>query len=124
MTPNAPSANAGSANAGSANSANANATGTGSAAHPQVPMAVIVLDSVPPGAEVFGPDKASYGKTPARLSLPISDMPLEFELRLAGYRKKTKQLVVSGKLEHSTVVRLRMFGQPNFTRSRTAQPSS
>jgi hypothetical protein len=59
-------------------------------------MAVIVIDSTPAGAEVFGPDKTSLGKTPARISLPISDMPVELELHLAGYRKKTKQLVVSG----------------------------
>jgi hypothetical protein len=55
-----------------------------------------VIDSTPAGAEVVGTDKTSYGKTPARLTLPISDMPVELELRLAGYRKKTKQLVVSG----------------------------
>jgi eukaryotic-like serine/threonine-protein kinase len=81
--------------------------GSGSA-KAAVPMAVIVIDSVPPGAEVIGPDKTDYGKTPARLSLPISDMPLEFELRLAGYRKKTKQLVVTG----NTVVQVTLDKAP------------
>jgi hypothetical protein len=59
-------------------------------------MAVIVIDSTPQGAEVFGPDDASLGKTPARISLPISDMPVELVVRLAGYHKKTKQIVVTG----------------------------
>jgi serine/threonine-protein kinase len=59
-------------------------------------MAVIVIDSSPQGAEVFGSDNKSVGKTPATLSLPISDLPLELELRLAGYKKKTKQIVVTG----------------------------
>jgi serine/threonine-protein kinase len=76
-----------------------------------VPMAVIVIDSVPPGAEVIGADKVSYGKTPAHLSLPISDMPLEFELRLSGYRKKVKQLVVSG----NTVVQVTLDRAPTQT---------
>jgi hypothetical protein len=57
--------------------------------------AVVVFDSTPQGAEVYGPDKKLLGKTPVNVNLPISDMPLEFELRLTGYRKKTKQLVVS-----------------------------
>jgi hypothetical protein len=53
-----------------------------------------MIDSTPPGAEVFGPDKKSLGKTPLKLDLPISDLPLTFELRLAGYRKKSKDLIV------------------------------
>jgi hypothetical protein len=59
-------------------------------------MATIVVDSTPQGAEVFGPDKTSLGKTPVRITLPISTTPLDFELKLAGYRRKTKQVVVSG----------------------------
>lgn len=59
-------------------------------------MAVVLIDSTPPGAEVFGPDNKSVGKTPVKLQLPISDLPHEYELRLAGYRKKTKQIVVTG----------------------------
>jgi hypothetical protein len=59
-------------------------------------MAVIVIDSTPQGAEVIDADKKSYGKTPATLNLPISDMPIDFELKLAGYKKKSKQVIVSG----------------------------
>ncbi|NVB79658.1 MAG: PEGA domain-containing protein, partial [Kofleriaceae bacterium] len=69
------------------------ATNTGAVA---TKTAVIVLDSTPPGAEVVDADKKSYGKTPAQLTLPISDLPLTFELKLAGYRKKTKEIVVTG----------------------------
>jgi serine/threonine-protein kinase len=66
------------------------------AAAPAVPTALVVIDSTPQGAEVFGPDKESLGKTPAHVTLPISDLPLTFELRLAGYKKKTKQIIVTG----------------------------
>jgi len=60
-------------------------------------MAVIVIDSTPQGAEVIGAGK-NYGTTPATLSLPISDLPLDFELKLNGYKKKSKQIVVSGNI--------------------------
>ena len=59
-------------------------------------MAIVMIDSTPPGAEVFGRDGKSVGKTPVKLELPISDLPLEYELRLAGYKKKTKQIIVNG----------------------------
>ncbi|HSD90483.1 MAG TPA: protein kinase [Kofleriaceae bacterium] len=72
----------------------------GSAATPtNVPAgktAVIVIDSTPQGAEVFGPDKKSIGKTPVQVTLPVSDLPLNFDLKLAGYKKKTRQIIVSG----------------------------
>lgn len=45
---------------------------------------------------MFGPDGKSVGKTPARVTLPISDLPQQFELRLSGYKKKQKQIVVTG----------------------------
>jgi hypothetical protein len=61
-----------------------------------IPTAIIVIDSTPQGADVIGPDKQALGKTPARVTLPISDLPLTFELRLAGYKKKTKQIIVTG----------------------------
>jgi serine/threonine-protein kinase len=105
VPPSKPGSGSAAASPGSATPAAGSAASAGSAVRPvpvpagsgaAVPMAVIVLDSVPSGAEVIGPDKTAYGKTPAKLSLPISDMPLEFELRLAGYRKKIKQLVVTG----------------------------
>ncbi len=72
-------------------------------------LAAIVIDSSPQGAEVFNADKKSLGKTPVTLSLPISDMPLEFELRLSGYKKKTKQLVVSG----NTVINVMLDRAPS-----------
>jgi hypothetical protein len=59
-------------------------------------MAIVVIDSAPQGAEVIGPDKKPLGKTPAKLSLPVSQAPQTFELRLAGYRKQTRDIVVTG----------------------------
>jgi hypothetical protein len=61
-----------------------------------IPSAIIVIDSTPQGADVLGPDKQPLGKTPTHVTLPISDLPLTFELRLAGYKKKTKQIIVTG----------------------------
>jgi hypothetical protein len=61
-----------------------------------IPTAIIVIDSTPQGADVIGPDKQALGKTPAQVTLPVSDLPLTFELRLAGYKKKTKQIIVTG----------------------------
>ncbi|HEX4454897.1 MAG TPA: serine/threonine-protein kinase [Kofleriaceae bacterium] len=60
------------------------------------PTALIEIDSSPPGAEIFGPDAQSLGKTPAKLALPIATTALTYELRLAGYRKATKQFIVTG----------------------------
>ncbi|HEY1548292.1 MAG TPA: serine/threonine-protein kinase [Kofleriaceae bacterium] len=60
------------------------------------PTASIEIDSTPPGAEIFGPDAHSLGKTPAKLQLPIATTALIYELRLPGYRKATKQFVVTG----------------------------
>jgi serine/threonine protein kinase len=60
------------------------------------PTALIEIDSTPPGAEIFGPDAKSLGKTPAKLQLPIATTALTYELRLAGYRKATKQFIVTG----------------------------
>jgi serine/threonine protein kinase len=77
-------------------------------------LAVVVLDSTPQGADVFGADKTFHGKTPATISLPISDMPQEFELRLAGYKKKTKQVVVSG----NTVINVMLDRVPSSGGSR------
>ena len=57
---------------------------------------IVLIDSTPQGAEVFDHDGKSVGKTPVKLELPISDLPLEYELRLAGYKKKSKQIIVSG----------------------------
>ncbi|MEO8551592.1 MAG: protein kinase, partial [Kofleriaceae bacterium] len=78
------------------------ATATGSASititsHP-IAMATVDIDSIPAGAEIFGPDNTLLGKTPAKLSLPVGTTPISIELRLPGYHKKAKQLVVSGNL--------------------------
>ena len=59
-------------------------------------MAVVVIDSAPQGADLFGPGNVALGKTPAKLSLPVTAKALTYELRLAGYRKKTKEFVVTG----------------------------
>ena len=67
--------------------------GTGSAGEP---IAHLSIDSVPPGAVVAGPDGEVLGKTPLKLDWPISDLPVTFELRLAGYKKKQKQTVING----------------------------
>ena len=73
------------------------AAAAGSAAPPPAPaMATLVIDSTPQGADLIGPDGTSLGTTPAKLSLPISDLPQQFELRLAGYKKETRQVVVTG----------------------------
>jgi hypothetical protein len=63
---------------------------------PTEKLAVVVIDSMPQGADVFDTDGKPAGKTPAKLSLPITSKQLTYELRMAGYRKKSKQFVVSG----------------------------
>jgi tRNA A-37 threonylcarbamoyl transferase component Bud32 len=78
------------------------ATGAGSggrttgSGQPRAPRtAHLSIDSVPPGAVVSGPEGEALGKTPIKLDWPISDLPVTFELRLAGYKKKQKQTVVN-----------------------------
>jgi hypothetical protein len=69
------------------------------------------IDSVPSGAAVTGPDGKALGKTPLKIDWPISDLPVTFELRLAGYKRKLKQTVVNGntalriELERASTVR-------------------
>ncbi|HET9992210.1 MAG TPA: serine/threonine-protein kinase [Kofleriaceae bacterium] len=63
-----------------------------------VAMATVEIDTAPSGADVVGPDNQVLGKTPAKLTLPITTTPLTVVLRLAGYQKKSKQLVVTGNL--------------------------
>ena len=63
---------------------------------PAPALASVEIDSTPAGAEIFGPDEHSLGKTPAKLQLPITTDAVTYELRLAGYHKKTKQFVVTG----------------------------
>ena len=75
--------------------------GSGSAAKgsaASVHMASVEIDSEPSGADLYGPDKKLVGKTPQKLTLEVSDLPMTFELKLAGYKPKTKQLLVSGNM--------------------------
>jgi len=58
--------------------------------------ASVEIDSVPSGAEIFGPDQKSLGVAPVKLVMPISKTPIPIELRLAGFKPKPKQLLVSG----------------------------
>ncbi len=60
--------------------------------------AAVEIDSIPSGAEVFGPDQRSLGIAPVKLSMPISATPVTIELRLAGFVPRAKQLVVSGNM--------------------------
>jgi serine/threonine-protein kinase len=75
----------------------------------------LTIESVPTGAAVKGPDGAALGRTPLVLDWPISDAPVRFELRLAGYKSRLKQTVINGttrlviELEH-VVVRRRGTG--------------
>ena len=78
---------------------------------PTPTMAVVMVDSVPPGAEIFGPDNKLLGRTPVKLSLPISRQSVSYELRLAGYRKKTTQLVVT----ENTVIEVPLEKLPVIT---------
>jgi hypothetical protein len=61
-----------------------------------VVTAHLSIDSVPRGAAVLGPQGEALGKTPLKVEWPISDLPVTFELRLAGYRRKQQQTVVNG----------------------------
>jgi hypothetical protein len=51
---------------------------------------------------------ALLGKTPLKLERPIAAAPITFELRLPGYRRRTKELVVTG----NTTVRIELEPLP------------
>jgi serine/threonine-protein kinase len=102
---------AGSSEGSSATGANA---GPGRASRLPPPKSItahLSIDSRPPGASVADADGASLGKTPLKIEWPISDLPVTFELRLGGYKKKLKQTVVNGntalhiELERAVVIR-------------------
>jgi hypothetical protein len=63
---------------------------------PPAHTAHLTIESVPPGAQVKVPGDRALGKAPVALDWPTSDAPVTFELRLAGYRTKQKQTVISG----------------------------
>ena len=58
--------------------------------------ATLAIDSEPQGATVVGPDGKELGVTPLHISWPIGTAAVAFELRLAGYKNKTKDIVVGG----------------------------
>jgi hypothetical protein len=108
--------NAGSGSAGATGGSGAAHpdAGSGSAARPPPPKPItarLSIDSVPPGAAVTDSDGASLGKTPIKIEWPISDLPVTFELRLGGYKRKQQQIVVNGntalrvELERAVVIR-------------------
>jgi hypothetical protein len=70
--------------------------------------ATVVIDSTPEGAEVFSADRKPLGKTPARLTLPVSDTAQQFELKLPGYKRKIHSLVVNG----NTIVNVELEKAP------------
>ncbi len=69
----------------------------------------IVLDSSPPGAEVFIDGASSGHSTPCKLQL--ADKPRSIEFRLEGYKSETRDLVIG---ERSEVV-FYMDGFTNIT---------
>ena len=56
----------------------------------------LTIDSAPTGASVYGPDGKLLGKTRLEIEWPVADELVAFELRLPGYRKKPKSIVVKG----------------------------
>ena len=98
-------------------SGSAGSTGSGSAGSAARPPPVkgitahLSIDSIPPGATVTSADGESLGKTPLKVEWPVSDLPVTFELRLGGYKKKQQQTVVNGntalhiELERVAVIR-------------------
>ncbi|MEP6861856.1 MAG: protein kinase, partial [Deltaproteobacteria bacterium] len=63
-----------------------------------VVMATVEIDTAPSGAEIVGPDNEILGKTPAKLTLPLTTKPMTVTLKLAGYHPKSKQILVTGNL--------------------------
>jgi hypothetical protein len=121
------SAGAGSASTGSAGSGSAVAGGSGSgsagsgggggggsagsgsgSAAPAPALAKLTIESVPRGAAVYALDGKLLGKTPLKLNRPVSSEPMAFELRLPGYRRRTKEIIVGG----DTTVRIELEPLP------------
>ncbi|MEO8706562.1 MAG: serine/threonine-protein kinase [Kofleriaceae bacterium] len=59
-------------------------------------LARLTIDSEPHGASVYGPDGALLGTTKLEIDWTIATAPVVFELRLPGYRRKPKSIVVGG----------------------------
>ena len=106
---------------GSGSAAAASGTGTGSAAPLPtasgsgsgsaaiaIAIAQLQLDSNPTGASVYGPDHKLLGTAPLEIPWPVSAQPVAFELRLAGYKKRTKDVTISG----NTAIRIELDKLP------------
>ena len=106
--------NAGSAGAGSASAGSAGSAGGTSRSPPVKGLtAHLSIDSIPPGATVMSADGESLGKTPLKVEWPVSDLPVTFELRLGGYKKKQQQTVVNGNTAlHIELERLAVIRHP------------
>jgi serine/threonine-protein kinase len=79
------------------------------------------IDTQPEGAALFGPDGASLGKTPIALEWPKSADPIQFELRMPGYQKKTLSLAITGNTAmHVDLVRAPSAPPPPHTPPHTA----
>jgi hypothetical protein len=87
---------AGPGTASGAGSAAAGSEGSQFRFPPPVRTAHLTIESVPPGAQVKGPRDRTLGKAPVAVEWPMSDVPVMFELRLAGYRTKQKPTVING----------------------------
>jgi len=83
---------------GSQNGSGSGSQGSGSSAPIAVKprLARLTIESKPANASVYGPDGKLLGETPLAIEWPISPEVIAFELRLAGYRKKPKPIVVGG----------------------------
>ncbi len=95
-------------------------SGTGGILATRRPIAHLLIDSVPAGAVVSGPDGEALGRTPLKVDWPISDLPVTFELRLAGYKKKQKQTVVNS----NTALHIELERTPVLRRSGNAGGSA
>ena len=80
----------------------------------------LTLDSLPPGASVFGPDGANLGKTPLKVDWPVSDKPVAFEVKLRGYRDKKTEITITA----NTTTRVDLDRIPQVTRPGTGSGSS
>jgi len=71
------------------------------AAEAAATLAKVTIESKPPGATVVDPDGKVLGKTPLKVSVPVSDHEVVYELRRSGYRTKAAPLIVKS---NTTVV--------------------
>jgi serine/threonine-protein kinase len=82
-------------------------------------VASLVIESVPKGAEVYV-GRTLLGKTPLEIDWPIAKDPVVFELRAAGYKRRTKSMVISS----NTQMRLELERYPIVIQHTTPHPGS